>query len=157
MIFADLHEDGRHLYPGTGAEAETGRGPGIGTKLNIPLPAGAAVQQATLRLALVETDATADTTYTITATGTGSMVGFTYNINGTTELEAGFDAEREWARNFWSALEPYQTSVYVNFLMDEGADRVRAAYGRNYDRLTRVKRAYDPTNLFHVNQNIKPA
>jgi len=41
VIFADLHEDGRHLYPGTGAEAETGRGPAIGTKLNIPLPAGA--------------------------------------------------------------------------------------------------------------------
>ena len=47
--------------------------------------------------------------------------------------------------------------AYVNFLMDEGQDRVRAAYGGNYDRLAQVKRRYDPDNTFHVNQNIRPA
>jgi hypothetical protein len=46
--------------------------------------------------------------------------------------------------------------VYVNFLGEEGADRVREAYGGNYERLAAVKQAYDPTNFFHVNQNIPP-
>jgi FAD/FMN-containing dehydrogenase len=87
----------------------------------------------------------------------GRTAGFTYNINGTTESEAGFDAEREWARNFWSALEPYQTSVYVNFLMEEGEERVRQAYGaEKYDRLKALKRKYDPDNFFRINQNIRP-
>jgi FAD/FMN-containing dehydrogenase len=46
---------------------------------------------------------------------------------------------------------------YVNFLMDEGGDRVRATYGLHYARLAEVKRRYDPTNLFHINHNIEPA
>jgi FAD/FMN-containing dehydrogenase len=63
-----------------------------------------------------------------------------------------------WAIDYWTALHP--TSVggaYVNFLMEEGQERVRAAYRDNYDRLARVKAAYDPDNAFHVNQNIEPA
>ena len=69
----------------------------------------------------------------------------------------GFDEEREWARGFWSALEPHHTSVYVNFLMDEGEERVREAYGaEKYDRLKALKRRYDPDNLFRLNQNIPP-
>jgi FAD/FMN-containing dehydrogenase len=47
--------------------------------------------------------------------------------------------------------------AYVNFMMDEGQDRIRATYRDNYDRLATVKARYDPTNLFHVNQNIHPA
>jgi Berberine and berberine like len=47
--------------------------------------------------------------------------------------------------------------AYVNFLMDEGQDRVRASYRGNYDRLAKVKQRYDPDNTFHVNQNIRPA
>lgn len=46
---------------------------------------------------------------------------------------------------------------YVNFLMDEGHDRVKATYGENYDRLRKIKKKYDPDNFFHINQNIKPA
>ena len=42
-------------------------------------------------------------------------------------------------------------------MMEEGDDRIRATYGKNYDRLAKVKKRYDPTNFFHVNQNIKPA
>ena len=87
----------------------------------------------------------------------GRKAGFTFNINGNTETAAGFDAERQWARDFWTALEPYHTSVYVNFLMEEGEERVRQAYGaEKWGRLKALKRKYDPTNLFRVNQNIRP-
>jgi FAD/FMN-containing dehydrogenase len=87
----------------------------------------------------------------------GRNAGFTFNINGNSESAVGFDAEREWARRYWSALEPYHTSVYVNFLMEEGEDRIRQAYGADkYERLKALKRTYDPTNLFRLNQNIKP-
>ena len=63
-----------------------------------------------------------------------------------------------WAKDYWTALHPYSAGgAYVNFMMDEGEDRIRATYGKNYDRLSKVKKRYDPTNLFRVNQNIKPA
>jgi FAD/FMN-containing dehydrogenase len=63
----------------------------------------------------------------------------------------------EWARAMWSAVRPYSTGgVYANNLGDEGDDRVRAAYGENYARLVALKTAYDPTNLFRLNQNIQP-
>ena len=65
---------------------------------------------------------------------------------------------RDWAVSYWEALHPYSAGgAYSNFLMDEGEDRARASYGGNLDRLSRVKAAYDPDNLFHVNQNIRPA
>lgn len=65
---------------------------------------------------------------------------------------------REWVQNYWSALHPYSAGGgYVNFLMEEGSDRIRATYGDNYDRLVAIKQKYDPENLFHVNQNIKPS
>jgi FAD/FMN-containing dehydrogenase len=71
---------------------------------------------------------------------------------------ANNEAISSWAKEYWSALHPMSAGgAYVNFLMDEGEDRVRAAYGENYPRLTRVKSAYDPDNAFHVNQNIRPA
>jgi hypothetical protein len=83
--------------------------------------------------------------------------GHTININATTESARGFDEEREWSRNFWSELQPYHTSVYVNFLLDEGPERIRQAYGpARYDRLKALKRAYDPDNFFRLNQNIPP-
>ena len=59
----------------------------------------------------------------------GRTAGFTYNIGACTETSEGFDEEREWVRSFWSALEPWHEGVYVNFLGDEGADRVRQSYG----------------------------
>jgi hypothetical protein len=87
----------------------------------------------------------------------GRQAAFTFNINGNTETAAGWEAEREWARSYWSALTPYHTSVYVNFLMDEGEDRVKDVYGPDkYTRLKALKREYDPTNLFRLNQNIRP-
>jgi FAD/FMN-containing dehydrogenase len=87
----------------------------------------------------------------------GRGAGHTLNINATTATADGFDEEREWSRSFWSALEPYHTSVYVNFLMEEGEDRIRQAYGaEKFDRLKALKRKYDPDNFFRLNQNIPP-
>ena len=63
-----------------------------------------------------------------------------------------------WAKDYWQAMHPHSAGGgYVNMIMDEGEDRVKAAYGDNYARLAQVKAKYDPQNLFHVNQNIKPA
>jgi FAD/FMN-containing dehydrogenase len=66
-----------------------------------------------------------------------------------------------WTRAYWAALHPYSAGgAYINMMMDavdEGQDRVRAAYGAHYDRLAQIKATYDPTNLFRVNQNIQPA
>jgi FAD/FMN-containing dehydrogenase len=55
-------------------------------------------------------------------------------------------------------LHPYSAGgAYLNFIMDEGEDRVRASYRENYERLVSIKNKYDPTNLFRLNQNIKPS
>ncbi len=87
----------------------------------------------------------------------GRNAGFTFNINGNSETGQGFDEQRQWARDYWSALAPHHTSVYVNFLMEEGQQRVRQAYGDDkFQRLQALKRTYDPTNVFRLNQNIIP-
>ena len=63
----------------------------------------------------------------------------------------------DWAKAYWEALHPHSAGgAYVNFMMDEGQERVRATYRDNYPRLARVKARYDPDNLFRVNQNIRP-
>jgi hypothetical protein len=63
----------------------------------------------------------------------------------------------QWAKDYWLALHPFSAGGgYVNMMMDEGPDNVKAAYRDNYARLAQVKRKYDPENLFRVNQNIKP-
>jgi FAD/FMN-containing dehydrogenase len=70
---------------------------------------------------------------------------------------ANAEAITTWAKDYWAAVHPYSAQgAYVNFMMEEGADRVRATYGDNYDRLVGVKTKYDPRNIFHVNQNILP-
>jgi FAD/FMN-containing dehydrogenase len=81
------------------------------------------------------------------------------NINAVwTEEDPNAESHVAWARDFFDALQPHAGGrVYVNFLGDEGQDRVRAAYGeRTYERLARLKRVHDPTNLFRSNQNIRP-
>ncbi len=63
----------------------------------------------------------------------------------------------KWAQDYWTALHPHSAGgAYVNMMMEEGEDRVKAAYRENYQRLASVKAKYDPNNLFHINQNIKP-
>jgi FAD/FMN-containing dehydrogenase len=71
---------------------------------------------------------------------------------------ASAPALRDWTVGYWEDLHPYSAGgAYVNFMMDEGEERVKATYGDNYKRLTEIKAKYDPTNLFRVNQNIKPS
>jgi FAD/FMN-containing dehydrogenase len=71
---------------------------------------------------------------------------------------ASRDVIREWTIDYWEALHPTSLGgAYVNFMMEEGQERVQATYRGNYDRLSRIKAEYDPTNLFRVNQNIRPA
>ena len=90
---------------------------------------------------------------------------FAYRDGGWAGVIVGVDPDpanaaaiSQWARDYWTELHPTSAGgAYVNFLMDEGEDRVRAAYRGNYDRLAQVKRRYDPDNVFHVNQNIRPA
>jgi hypothetical protein len=67
------------------------------------------------------------------------------------------DKITSWCKDYWEALHPYSSGgAYSNFMMDEGQERVKASYKQNYDRLSKIKRTYDPNNLFRVNQNIKP-
>ena len=62
-----------------------------------------------------------------------------------------------WARDYWDAQHPYSAGgAYINFMMDEGDERIKATYGDNYKKLAEIKAKYDPFNLFRVNQNIKP-
>jgi hypothetical protein len=67
-------------------------------------------------------------------------------------------ALKKWAKDYWNAVHPYNSDGgYVNFMMDdEGEARVKASYGENYKRLAALKSKYDPSNVFRVNQNIKP-
>jgi FAD/FMN-containing dehydrogenase len=90
---------------------------------------------------------------------------FAYRDGGWAGVVLGVDPDpanaaliSQWARDYWEELHPTSAGgAYVNFLMEEGQDRVRAAYRGNYDRLARAKRRYDPDNIFHINQNIQPA
>jgi hypothetical protein len=71
---------------------------------------------------------------------------------------ANADAIRTWSIDYFEALHPFSAGgAYVNMMMDEGQERVRAAYRDNYDRLAQIKAKYDPGNLFRINQNIQPA
>jgi FAD/FMN-containing dehydrogenase len=64
----------------------------------------------------------------------------------------------DWAKRYWEELHPTSAGgAYINFIMDEGPERVRSSYLGNYDRLAELKALYDPQNVFHVNQNIQPA
>ena len=77
---------------------------------------------------------------------------------------AGVDPEPDqadrisnWAKEYWKALHPHTMGgAYINFMMEEGAERIQATYGDNYEKLRNIKAKYDPDNFFHINQNIKP-
>ena len=78
-------------------------------------------------------------------------------IVGVDPYPANAQSIREWTVAYWNALHPYSAGgAYVNFMMDEGQERIRATYRDNYERLVEIKNEYDPTNLFRINQNVKP-
>jgi len=89
---------------------------------------------------------------------------FSYRDANFAEVMVGVDPDPannermiQWARDYWMALHPYSAGGgYINMMMDEGTDNVKAAYRDNYARLAQIKERYDPGNLFHVNQNIMP-
>jgi FAD/FMN-containing dehydrogenase len=83
---------------------------------------------------------------------------FLLNIIASTFTADGYDGAVAWAQELHAAMTPSLTGgSYINFLSAEGDERVRAAYGSNYDRLVALKDEYDPTNLFRLNQNIRPS
>jgi FAD/FMN-containing dehydrogenase len=82
---------------------------------------------------------------------------FVMNVHGRWDDAAQDEKCMSWAREFFEASAPYASAgVYVNFMTAEESDRISAAYGSNYDRLIQIKNKYDPENIFHHNQNIKP-
>ena len=93
-----------------------------------------------------------------TAFGGSRDIRYVVNISAQTPSPDDFDDERAWVRDYWSALAPHASGAsYVNFMSEYEEDRVRSAYGAKYDRLQRIKAAYDPDNVFHLNANITPA
>jgi FAD/FMN-containing dehydrogenase len=83
---------------------------------------------------------------------------FALNVVGMWSNPGENDRQIKWTREFAAAMEPFGDGVYVNFLGEEGQDRVRAAYGgEKYKRLVALKDRYDPTNLFRLNQNVRPS
>ncbi len=82
---------------------------------------------------------------------------FVLNVHGRWDDPADDKRCIAWARDFFKASAPYASAgAYVNFMTEDEADRIAAAYGSNFARLAQIKRKHDPDNIFHMNQNIKP-
>ena len=90
---------------------------------------------------------------------------FAYRDANWAQVMVGVDADaankgklETWAKEYWEALHPFSSGgAYINFMMEEGQERVKASYRDNYDRLAKVKAKYDSDNFFRVNQNIQPS
>jgi len=83
---------------------------------------------------------------------------FTHVIAAMFPDPADTDANRDWVRRYWDELRPHSSGgAYVNFMHEEDQERIKASYRDNYDRLAKIKAKYDPSNVFHMNQNIRPA
>ncbi|GGN91510.1 BBE domain-containing protein [Nocardia rhizosphaerihabitans] len=93
-----------------------------------------------------------------TAFGGSRAPGVVVNISGACPETAGFAAEREWVRDFWTELRPFARAEqgYVNFMSDTGQEQVAQTYGAEYGRLRAIKAAWDPANVFRHNANIPP-
>ena len=94
------------------------------------------------------------------AFGGSRAAGYVFNIEAAAADQPTYEADRTWVRKFWDAMRPHASGPggYVNFLVEDDEDRVRASYGEaKYQRLARIKAHYDPDNVFRRNANIKPA
>jgi Berberine and berberine like len=95
-----------------------------------------------------------------TAFGGSRSTRYVVNLTAVAPTMQDLEADRQWVRDYWSALVPHAAGIggYVNFMSEYDEDRVRAAYGPGkYDRLAEIKGEYDPDNVFHLNANILPA
>ncbi|HEY7429135.1 MAG TPA: FAD-binding oxidoreductase [Streptosporangiaceae bacterium] len=102
----------------------------------------------------------ADTPEDATAFGGSRSMRYVVNMAAISASKDEYEHDRQWARDCWSALVPHAGGVasYVNFMSEYEEDRVKASYGpAKYQRLAQLKREYDPTNVFHLNANIRPA
>lgn len=82
---------------------------------------------------------------------------FVLNVHGRWDQTADDERCKAWARAFFDASAAYASAgAYVNFMTEDESERVAAAYSSNYARLVQIKKQYDPENVFHRNQNIKP-
>ena len=94
------------------------------------------------------------------AFGGSRSTGFVFNIETAAPTRELYDADRVWVRNFWEAMRPHASGAgsYVNFMSEGDDERVKVSYGaEKYARLARIKKQWDPDNVFHLNANIKPA
>ena len=83
---------------------------------------------------------------------------YVMNVHGRWESAAEDERGIAWARAFFAKSQPFASGgAYINFLTQDETDRIAFAYGATYNRLVELKKTYDPTNLFRMNQNIKPA
>jgi FAD/FMN-containing dehydrogenase len=83
---------------------------------------------------------------------------YVMNVHGRWESAAEDERGIAWARGFFAKAKPFASSgAYINFLTQDESDRIAFAYGATYNRLVELKKKYDPTNFFRMNQNIKPA
>jgi FAD/FMN-containing dehydrogenase len=113
-----------------------------------------------LAFAFVNDGAYAAVSADATAFGGDRQARIVFNVTGNCPTSELYEAERSWVRAFWDALRPLarNSGSYVNYMTEYEEDRVRAAYGpAKFERLSQIKATYDPDNVFHRNQNIKPA
>jgi hypothetical protein len=81
---------------------------------------------------------------------------FTYFLDATWRNPAQAEAAMAWVDESWSAIQLFSSTSYVNYLSSNSEDSVQAAYRGSYQRLVALKRKYDPTNVFHLNRNVRP-
>ncbi|HVF12180.1 MAG TPA: BBE domain-containing protein, partial [Actinomycetota bacterium] len=87
----------------------------------------------------------------------GRQAAYMVSIDNIWEDPSENEAQIKWSRDFFAEVQPHLSGVYLNFIGDEGQERVKESFGAKYSKLSDLKKKYDPTNLFRLNQNISPS